>query len=387
MKKHPIPIVHYISGFIAIVGLWGAFLVPNAYASEINNYIQANLTSVIDYYTDTDENFGTGSANIGYSGSSNSEISLRYVPAASHDICTVAIGLAAVGSPTDSVALNVTYWGIDSAALGPTLDATMHTEGTELKSADASFQVRSTSTPYTVYEYTFTPCLTVIGANRYNFNFYRTGTLSTTNYYSYSSVSVASGGYSTGKTFDTTKQATYRGWSSTGTVNSWPSEGVYPLVAFLGSDNFGAFQASTTTSYSPSACTPPNSILDVGGGVSYSLCYMFVPSQAVFDQWADISDLLATKIPFSYVYSIETAVNDISLTTSSSSFPLISIPLSTVASSTVTGVIPDIELSTSTISTYLTPTFHNALYALLIAAIWLNVGWLFFREAMRIFKS
>lgn len=75
---------------------------------------------------------------------------------------------------------------------------------------------------------------------------------------------------------------------------------------------YGNFQASTTLTYSSENCTPATSILDVGGGVSYALCYLFTPSGAVFDEFASLSDLFSNKFPFSYISSLSDVVDTLS---------------------------------------------------------------------------
>lgn len=69
--------------------------------------------------------------------------------------------------------------------------------------------------------------------------------------------------------------------------------------------NFGFFTASSTTSYSSPNCTPPTNILDVGGGVSYALCYMFVPNPRIFDRFATLGDLVMQQFPFNLINEIK----------------------------------------------------------------------------------
>lgn len=128
-------------------------------------------------------------------------------------------------------------------------------------------------------------------------------------------------------------------------------------------------------------------VLDILSGTCFSsvMSYLLIPSPYVVGQFGGLGDLLGTKVPFSYITDINTAFGNIELN-ATSSMPLISIPLSTIASSTITGVMPDMEISTTTISEYFTDEFRLPLQYLLIAAIWLSVGWVFFGDAMRIIK-
>ncbi len=130
----------------------------------------------------------------------------------------------------------------------------------------------------------------------------------------------------------------------------------------------GLISTSTPT------CTSPSSILDVGGGVTWAFCQLFIPQLNVVDQFYQLPTLLSTKIPFSYVADIYTIFGNITLN-ATSSLPLIDIPISHYASSTVTGDIPDLIISTTTISTYLSDNVRIGLNALLTAAIWLAAGW------------
>jgi len=61
-------------------------------------------------------------------------------------------------------------------------------------------------------------------------------------------------------------------------------------------NGYGGFLASSTPT-----CTPASSILDVGGGLTYGLCVMFVPSSNVLNQYANIPTVIASKFPFSYI--------------------------------------------------------------------------------------
>lgn len=65
---------------------------------------------------------------------------------------------------------------------------------------------------------------------------------------------------------------------------------------------------STTTAQ----CSPPSSVLDVGGGVMWAFCYLFVPSPQSYNQFASIPGIFATKIPFSYIGDINSLITSIS---------------------------------------------------------------------------
>ena len=70
--------------------------------------------------------------------------------------------------------------------------------------------------------------------------------------------------------------------------------------------SFGVVTNSSTTS---GPCTPPTSILDVGGGFMYSICFLFIPSPSTMAQFFSLGDLISTRIPFSYFAQIKDGLN------------------------------------------------------------------------------
>jgi len=148
---------------------------------------------------------------------------------------------------------------------------------------------------------------------------------------------------------------------------------------------YGAFASTSINNLD--TCVPPGSILDVGGGVAYAFCYMFVPNRAIVNQFVNLPDFIGTKQPFIYAFQIIDAFNNINLSTSSDQFYLVNIPLSSYASSTVTGVIPNISLSTTTISTYLSDSNRNALRTLLVASLYLSAFFYVFYRIMSLIRS
>jgi len=117
-------------------------------------------------------------------------------------------------------------------------------------------------------------------------------------------------------------------------------------------------------------------------GLCTALTFLFVPNVQTITNLVSLPELAKTKIPFSYVASISTAVSSAQGSTTAN-FPLISIPLSQYASSTLTGSIPDVTISTSTISTLFPDWARFALQALIIAGMWYSAGLIVFREALK----
>jgi len=353
MKKHPIPIVHYISGFIAIVGLWGAFLVPNANATVIA--MQNNSQDVFSYNPGYQANFAFGS---GLQGTMQ--------------------GFSLFLSQTSvSGTIRVNFQECDYGYVNCTAFATTTSQAVTTSKKAYTLNLTSLGLTFQTDKYYWVQISMRSGGSDVAFKIY--GVVNGSGY------PIANYCFEDNSTpCDFEDSIAYQISTSYGFYDP-TLYGFYNSLSALTDSSGYNVTTSTLSTVSELQC----GALDILSGTCFVsvLSYIFIPNPAILNQFSDLQVQLATKIPFSYVYSIENAVNNIALSTSSESFPLISIPLSSVASSTVTGVIPDIEMTTSTISTYLTPTFHNALYALLVAAIWLNVGWLFFREAMRIFKS
>jgi len=139
--------------------------------------------------------------------------------------------------------------------------------------------------------------------------------------------------------------------------------------------------ATTTLAELAGTCSQSGNLF--ADGMCSAFAFLFVPSTETASQFASIPSAFQNKVPFSYVSAVYDTYQVLS-TSTPPAMPIISIPLSSVASSTVTGVIPDIELSTTTISTYLSPSIHNILKLLLSAALWLAGGWYVFGKAMNI---
>lgn len=182
---------------------------------------------------------------------------------------------------------------------------------------------------------------------------------------------------------------------------SSPQQQFSVVTPFYLNSQFIPFGATTTYQY-PNSGVSTSSLsaiqeLDCGvgdilsnGGIGQCIAsvfsFLFLPNPAILSQFATIPDQMTNKLPFAYVTAIERAYGNIVLN-ATSSLPLLNIPLSQYASSTVTGVIPDIEISTTTISTYFPDNIRLLLHSFLIAILWLGFGWLALGETMKIFKT
>jgi len=119
----------------------------------------------------------------------------------------------------------------------------------------------------------------------------------------------------------------------------------------------------------------------VGQSISLGVCnvgvFLFVPSQNALSSFATLSSTTQTKIPFSYYYNVKSILQ----TASSTSGNFTSIHLNLGGATGVGSTSPfagvlnqDFQLlSTSTISTYISPSTYNLLMDLARYAIWIAV--------------
>jgi len=471
MKKHPIPLSRFTVGFIALVALWGAFLVPSAFAATVLSQTISSTDSNNANFGSTFQTLGTGlsgvinAINVKYyviSGSTQ-VLALQLLECTgNHTGCEIAKNdldheVVTNGEDVTGISgdLDIEYSLIDNTtsqntefAFKPNMyyefrfDINGGSGNTQIKGsnsstypngsfigttglADAYFLITGTNSPAgSSYAYNLKPATASTTASTYvNFTF---------NYNAYENDNIGeyrikirdsatpspslqvttltgeagtSLGTSVSRYINLTSGHLYYWWvelcdgsgtSATCYTSQGGQQSFSVVTPFYLSSAWSPI-AATSTSGSPflgiSTSTLSNTpeiqcgIYDILSGDCFSsvLSYLFIPSPIVLSQFSNLSSQLSTKIPFSYVYEIENTFNSITLN-ATSSMPLISIPLSTVSSSTVTGVISDLELSTTTISTYLSDSNRSLLQALMTAGIWLSVGFLFFKEAQRIFK-
>jgi len=141
---------------------------------------------------------------------------------------------------------------------------------------------------------------------------------------------------------------------------------------------------STTSQqvYCNSNFSTSTGLLDsLGKSISTGICnvgvFLFVPSQNALSSFATLSSTTQTKIPFSYYYNVKSILQ----TASSTSGNFTSIHLNLGGATGVASTTPfagilnqDFQLlSTSTISTYISPSTYNLLMDLARYAIWIAV--------------
>jgi len=154
------------------------------------------------------------------------------------------------------------------------------------------------------------------------------------------------------------------------------------------------FQITATTTDSGTSLSGAKAFCDsyfTGGSLTSdtanAMClvgsFLFVPSQSSLQQFGDLSGVFPTKIPFSYFYQTAAILNGTSTT---GNMVALSLNLNSFDAASTTGLGPILPqttfsvFSTSTINAYLSPTMHDLLYNLAIAAIWVEVGFLLYRR-------
>jgi len=352
---------------------FGAFFIstPRAYASDYaftTDDTNGSLDSVIGGET---ANFAFGDNSV------YDEQIFYYKPGASHNLCTISVLMRADGSPTDSVAMDIRHATTtqgDTRSLGSI--------GALVQRADTEFQVRSGD--FTRYDYTFTPCAVVVGANEYMFHIFRTGTYNSTNKYELMT-GINHGGSSVTETGTATKNQVWGhihnaynaqiGESFSGTVYY-----SHPIFVLNGTENFSAVTPNDNTQTN---CTPPSNILDVGGGISYSFCYLFLPSQAVITQFSGLQSTVAQKAPFSYISEFYNAYQG--LTVATGTMPAVEINLqgSGYGSTSLMGnILPDIVFNKDSVTHYISNDVYNIFMALQALAFYLSAGFYIYRKVV-----
>lgn len=127
----------------------------------------------------------------------------------------------------------------------------------------------------------------------------------------------------------------------------------------------------------------------VGLSISQGFCnvgvFLFVPNSGVLNNFSSLIPVAQTKIPFSYFYDISSIVNG-STASSTQNMTAFSINLAGLDFASSTGMGPILPtgnfdfLSSTTISHFLPVGMHDLLYNMMIAAIWVDVAWLFYRK-------
>jgi len=320
-------------------------------------YAQSTLDSISS--TVTDIGFGASSGGSAYG------IYWGYVPGASHNICSVTVPLKAVGSPTDSVYLNM-YIGSSTITFSSPFPGT---SDTFFQSAVAQWQVRNTT--YSDYTFTFSPCAVVVGANHYSFNLYRSGSTDNSNRYA------IQGRDGSGAAATITGTATWVAdrllANSSFHANDFPT--FAPSIELNGTENFGAIAPSTTPQFAQSVI---NTILGLNDDNATSTL------TGAAGGWTNIPSYFAEKVPWGYLFDIADVYQSLSTTTSD--FSEVAFDFSDTRISTGTrGWLPGriVVFSTSTVTSYLPTSTMDALNTLAAAVGWITAIGYWFRRGMK----
>jgi len=120
---------------------------------------------------------------------------------------------------------------------------------------------------------------------------------------------------------------------------------------------------------------------DIANGVTYGACtafaFLFVPNQDTLQQFSNLGSTTQGKIPFSYYQDFAGILNG-SAASSSNNFTALSVDLRSTgvgSTSAWSTVLPSsfAYLSSTTITTYVSPTLYDLMFLLMRSAIWLAV--------------
>lgn len=325
---------------LSLILVWGAFSFP-ALAFGLTGLSSAGAVDAILTDQTTFNDFGRASTS-GYR-----QIGWGYKPSASHNICTVAVGMKATGNPTDSVRLQLRH-ATTTAGSGVPLTST----GTVVGTANASWQVRG---GVAAYEYTFFPCAVVAGEEEYIFVLTRTGDLDDTDHYG-----ILIGGTGT-PTITGTAEWLIVNFNAAGamvvrSLTAFPTD--VGDIVLNGSENFGV------TDFEPPSL-PYGNIDDSNASSTLSLG---------LGSFINIPAIVGGRFPFNWLVEMGTLLETLESTTTSE-FPLVTLNLSDVSSTTATIFPDDITLfSTSTVTHFLPVGFITILRTLMAAVIWVGFG-------------
>lgn len=226
-------------------------------------------------------------------------------------------------------------------------------DGTSVTSFRAAIWYSGTpiyySQPLTIDDFSITLLQPVNGSNQPRFVTFQGSWIST------SSVAELLVYYQPHYGWDTT------GMTSTGTAdlvryfgvysNNFESEiefepGGYDAYAYLlDTDGIEIGRSATTsfividgvsTSTPPIVCDPPDSILDVGGGVKYGLCVVFKPSDSVVNLVTTAKDRLSDRVPFSYLNDVGDIIDTVATATTPTTYPVVALTYNFLGTGTTT---------------------------------------------------
>jgi len=150
----------------------------------------------------------------------------------------------------------------------------------------------------------------------------------------------------------------------------------------INAGNPSGISTSTIQSYCNSSyATSTGLFSDLSNAVTYGACtalaFLFVPNQNTLRDFGNLGSSTQSKIPFSYYYDFASILNG-SAASSSTNFTVLSVDLRATgvgSTSPWATVLPSsfAYLSSTTITTYVSPTLYDLMFLLMRSAIWLAV--------------
>jgi len=142
--------------------------------------------------------------------------------------------------------------------------------------------------------------------------------------------------------------------------------------------------ATTTLDIIRTRCSESSNVFS--SALCASFTFLFIPDPEILNNYVALPDTLALKFPFSWYYGIKNTYDGLTAS-SSANMASVGINFASVdpATSTPFGpILPNANvLSSTTISTYLTPTMLATLLALETAAIWVIFSLFIFHDVQR----
>lgn len=174
---------------------------------------------------------------------------------------------------------------------------------------------------------------------------------------------------------------------STVTGQEWSNNGIqFSVGVGTFQDQYEDLYSNLYASSTQATCSSPSSILDVGGGIRYSFCQLFVPNQSTLNQFSNLS--IADKFPLAYVTDLNTIFSD-NLVASTTNFATSTISLTALNIGTGTGIgniLPDISFGKGTVMQYLGQTNYNIFMLFQAAGFYLALMFYMYRRVVGFFE-
>lgn len=148
------------------------------------------------------------------------------------------------------------------------------------------------------------------------------------------------------------------------------------LPGLLGYTDVGISTTSQQVYCNQNFSTSTGLLDSVGQSISLGLCnvsvFLFIPSQSAVSTFMTGVSQLENKAPFAWAFEVRDIYNNYVATTSTSTFPILSIDVGTSSLASVLGTSQLTLLSQNTVNTYLPNGVLVALRLLISGALWLG---------------